>query len=182
MCMFHFPGRKRRRSLSPYERDRYDPRPRYSEEYGVLHCSWMIPYNFTHGFSAEPHSRAFGYGSPRRGQYNAPFSNSRRAPPDPHTFDYPASLKQYAEWFRYFHPQQAIDEDNADKAAEAEAGDGSRPRNGIKTRWEKYKKDFSATQVSTLFYSLSCRPRLFWRSCTQRVGKGFAEMPFGVVL
>jgi hypothetical protein len=30
------PGRKRRRSLSPYERDRYDPRPRYNEEYGVL--------------------------------------------------------------------------------------------------------------------------------------------------
>ncbi|OBZ77035.1 Pre-rRNA-processing protein ESF2 [Grifola frondosa] len=56
-----------------------------------------------------------------------------RAPPDPHTFDYPASLKQYAEWFRYYHPQQAIEEDNADKAAEQEAGDGSKPRNGIES-------------------------------------------------
>jgi hypothetical protein len=58
-------------------------------------------------------------------------------------------LKQYAEWFRYFYPQQAIEEDNADKAAEQEAGDGTKPRNGIKSKWEKYKKDFSASQVST---------------------------------
>ena len=27
-------GRKRRRSISPYERDRYEPRPRYGDEYG----------------------------------------------------------------------------------------------------------------------------------------------------
>jgi len=144
-------SRKRRRSLSPYERDRYEPRPRYNEEY-------------------DTHSRPYGYSSPRRGQYNAPFPNARRAPPDPHTFDYPASLKQYAEWFRYFYPQQAIDEDNADKAAEAEAGDGSRPRNGIKTKWEKYKKDFSATQASTphsflLTLCLVLWIRQSWGSC-----------------
>lgn len=70
-------------------------------------------------------------------------------PPDPHTFDYPATLKQYADWFRYFYPQQALEEDSADKAAEQEAGDGSKPRNGIRARWEKYKKDFSGQQVST---------------------------------
>lgn len=28
-------GRKRRRSLSPWERDRYDPRPRYGDDYGA---------------------------------------------------------------------------------------------------------------------------------------------------
>jgi hypothetical protein len=123
-------GRKRRRSLSPYERDRYDPRPRHNDDY-------------------DAHSRAHGYASPRRGQYPAPYA--RRAPPDPHTFDYPGSLKQYAEWFRYYFPQQAIDEDNADKAAEQEAGDGSKPRNGIKSRWEKYKKDFAASQLQTMF-------------------------------
>jgi len=61
-------------------------------------------------------------------------------------------LKQYAEWFRYFYPAQATEEDNADKAAEHEAGDGSKPRNGIKSRWEKYKKEFAATQVSHLFF------------------------------
>ncbi|KAK2462296.1 hypothetical protein APHAL10511_005602 [Amanita phalloides] len=75
----------------------------------------------------------------------------RRAPLDPHTFDYPATLKQYAEWFRYHYPQQAIDEDNADKAAEHEAADGSKPRNGIKMRWEKYKKEFAAAQLQTMF-------------------------------
>lgn len=72
---------------------------------------------------------------------------SRRPPPDPHTFDYPATLKQFAEWFRFFYPQLAAEEDTADKAAEAEAADGTKPRNGIKTRWEKYKKEFAASQV-----------------------------------
>ncbi|GLB33267.1 putative protein with domain of unknown function (DUF3546) [Lyophyllum shimeji] len=125
-------GRKRRRSLSPYDRDRYDPRPRYSDDY-------------------DAHSRGgYGYSSPRRGP-PAAFPPSRRAPPDPHTFEYPASLKQYAEWFRYTYPQQAIEEDNADKAAEQEAGDGSKPRNGIKSRWEKYKKEFAAQQLQTMF-------------------------------
>lgn len=56
-------------------------------------------------------------------------------------------MKQYADWFRYYHPQQATEEDNADKAAEQEAGDGSKPRNGIRARWEKYRKEFTAQQV-----------------------------------
>jgi hypothetical protein len=63
-------------------------------------------------------------------------------------------LKQYADWFRYFYPAQATEEDNADKAAEQEVGDGSKPRNGIKSKWEKYKKDFAAAQVSTLLLQL----------------------------
>ncbi|KZT20651.1 hypothetical protein NEOLEDRAFT_1140488 [Neolentinus lepideus HHB14362 ss-1] len=128
-------GRKRRRSLSPYDRGRFEPRPRYGDDY-------------------DAHSRAYDYSSPHRGQYPPPPPHGgygRRAPPDPHTFDYPASLKQYAEWFRYFYPQEAIDEDNADKAAEQAAGDGSKPRNGIKTRWEKYKKDFASAQLQRMF-------------------------------
>jgi len=128
-------GRKRRRSLSPWERDRFEPRPRYGDDY-------------------DAHSRGYGgYTSPHREQYPPPppYGTLRRAPPDPHTFDYPASLKQYAEWFRYYYPQQAIEEDNADKAAEQEAGDGSKPRNGIRTRWEKYKKDFAAQQLHRMF-------------------------------
>ncbi|KAI0771991.1 hypothetical protein BD413DRAFT_604124 [Trametes elegans] len=124
-------GRKRRRSLSPYERDRYEPRPRYNDDY-------------------DAHSRGYGYD---RGPYAPPppYGTSRRGPPDPHTFDYPATLKQYAEWFRYYHPQQAMEEDNLDKAAEQEAGDGSKPRNGIRSRWEKYKKDFAAQQLQRMF-------------------------------
>lgn len=95
--------------------------------------------------------------SPRRGGPPPPqlgYPSSRRPPPDPHNLDHPATLKQFADWFRYYYPQQAIEEDNADKAAEQEAGDGSKPRNGIKTRWEKYKKEFAATQVSLPLYSL----------------------------
>ncbi|KAF8505469.1 hypothetical protein F5888DRAFT_1604781 [Russula emetica] len=116
--------RKRRRSASPYERD---PRARYDE------------YD----------SRGPGYKSPRRSSYHNP--PSRRAPPDPHTLDYPASLKQYAEWFRYYYPQAAAEEDSSDKAAQQQAADGSKPRNGIKLRWEKYKKSFSAQQLQTMF-------------------------------
>ncbi|KAF7301247.1 hypothetical protein MIND_00689500 [Mycena indigotica] len=118
-------GRKRQRSTSPYDRDnRYDPRPRYDDYDGR-------------------------YGSPpRRGMAS---SSSRRGPPDPHKFDYPASLKQFADWFRFYFPQESADEDNADKVAEQEAGDGSKPRNGIKTRWEKYKKDFAEKQLQTMF-------------------------------
>lgn len=109
----------------------------------------------THSVVVDAHSR-HGYASPRR--HPSSYPPSRRAPPDPHTFDYPASLKQYADWFRYYYPAQATEEDNADKAAEQEAGDGSKPRNGIKTRWEKYKKDFAASQVSllSLFVTLPC--------------------------
>ncbi|KAI6128407.1 hypothetical protein EDD16DRAFT_1548420 [Pisolithus croceorrhizus] len=109
--------RKRRRSMSPYDRERYDPRPRYGDDY-------------------DAHSRSYSY---------------RRAPPDPRSMDHPATLKQYAEWFRYYFPQQAQEEDNLDKAAEQEAGDGSKPRNGIRSRWEKYKKEFFANQLQTMF-------------------------------
>lgn len=123
-------GRKRRRSTSPYDRgDRYDPRPRYNDDY-------------------DAHSRGYGYGSPPRRGGGYP---GRRAPVDPWTLDYPATLKQYADWFRYFFPQEATEEDNADKAATQEAGDGSKPRNGIKSRWEKYKKEYAQKQLQTMF-------------------------------
>lgn len=69
--------------------------------------------------------------------------------------DHPATLKQYAEWFRYYFPTHATEEDNADKAAEQEAGDGSKPRNGIRTRWEKYKKEFMSNQVRIPLSQLS---------------------------
>ncbi|EEB90899.1 hypothetical protein MPER_10835, partial [Moniliophthora perniciosa FA553] len=88
----------------------------------------------------------YGYSPPQRGgQY------SRRPPRDPHTLDYPASLKQFADWFRFVYPQQAAEEDSADTAAEQEAGDGSDPRNGIRSRWRKYKKEYSAQQLQTMF-------------------------------
>lgn len=90
---------------------------------------------------------AGGHSPPRRGG-----GGRRNIPPDPHSMEYPASLKQYADWFRHSHPKDAAEEDGADKAAEQEAGDGSRPRDGIRARWEKYKKDFAAKQVRSPFF------------------------------
>ena len=116
-------------------------------------CSYCLVYFYFLPLTQFPdsHSR-YGYSmSPRR--HPGPYK--RAAPPDPHTFDYPASLKQYADWFRYFYPAQATEEDNADKAAEQDVGDGSKPRNGIKSKWEKYKKDFAATQVRALSFSVT---------------------------
>ncbi|VDC04076.1 unnamed protein product [Peniophora sp. CBMAI 1063] len=118
-------NRKRRRSPSPYGADRYEPRPRYADDY-------------------DAHTRG-GYG------YNRSRYPAGRAPQNPYELDYPASLRQYAEWFRYHYPDQAAEEDKADRQAEAEAGDGSRPRNGIRSRWEKYKKEFAASQLQTMF-------------------------------
>jgi hypothetical protein len=60
-------------------------------------------------------------------------------------------LKQFADWFRYHYPREAQEEDNADKQAEIDAGDGSKPRNGIKTKWEQYKKTFAANQLQVMF-------------------------------
>ncbi|KAK7061319.1 hypothetical protein R3P38DRAFT_2828809 [Favolaschia claudopus] len=115
--------RKRQRSGSPYDRERYDPH--VHRQYG--------------GYSSPPRRHASGY------------PPNRRQPPDPTTFDYPASLKQFAEWFRFFHPTQAVEEDNADKAAEQEAGDGSKPRNGIKTRWGELRTMFEHHRRSPWF-------------------------------
>ncbi|KAL5508542.1 hypothetical protein ACEPAH_6161 [Sanghuangporus vaninii] len=127
-------GRKRRRSMSPYDRERYDPRPRY-DDYG-----------------GDPW-RGYGHPPPGSRRQHGPGYGTRsgRPPVDPYTLDYPASLKQFAEWFRWHYPKEANEEDQADKAAEQEAADGTKPRNGIRTRWEKYKKDFLAQQLQTLF-------------------------------
>lgn len=119
-------SRKRRRSASPYDRDRYEPRPRYADDY-------------------DAHSRSYDYGS-RRGGYGR-----GRALQDPRTADYPVSLRQYAEWFRATYPEEAIEEDRKDKDAEIAAGDGSKPRNGLKTLWEKYKKEFAQNQLQIMF-------------------------------
>ncbi|KAL1744623.1 hypothetical protein HDZ31DRAFT_38253 [Schizophyllum fasciatum] len=116
-------SRKRRRSASPYDRDRYEPRPRYADDY-------------------DTHSRSYDYG--RR-------SYGGRRPMDPRTADYPVSLRQYAEWFRYTYPDEAAEEDRLDKEAEVEAGDGSKPRNGLRTLWEKYKKEFAQNQLQIMF-------------------------------
>ncbi|KAF8583949.1 hypothetical protein K439DRAFT_1347268 [Ramaria rubella] len=163
-------SRKRRRSNSPYERDRFDPRPRYGDDY-------------------DAHSRAYGYSSPRSrsgsGHYHAyqqyppaPMARSGRAPLDPYTTQpHPASLRQYAEWFRSHYPKEAKEEDDADRAAEKEAG--KKTRDGIRARWEKYKKQYAATQLQTLFdhhkkspwFSEKYNPASEWANLRSRVRK-----------
>ncbi|KAJ7179566.1 hypothetical protein C8R46DRAFT_1345892 [Mycena filopes] len=126
-------NRKRQRSGSPYDRDRYDPRPRYNDDYWFdLPYHLMAMVDMVVVVTARP--RAVGHSS------SFPSSRGRPPPPDPHTFEYPASAEA-----------AALEEDNADKVAEQAAGDGSKPRNGIKTKWEKYKKDFAAAQLQTMF-------------------------------
>ena len=44
---FGLVGRKRRRSTSPYDRDRYDPRPRY-DDYGLLLLSNLASFSVSH--------------------------------------------------------------------------------------------------------------------------------------
>ena len=169
-------GRKRRRSLSPWERDRYEPRPRYGDDYGMFQYGCVIFEPVTYS-PTDTHSRSHGYTSPHRGPYPPPpYGSSRRAPTDPHTLDYPATLKQYAEWFRYYFPTQAADEDSLDKAAEQEAGDGSKPRNGIRARWEKYRKEFSAQQVCiSLCFFVRHRIILALRLEDKEIDKYFAR-------
>lgn len=38
-----------------------------------------------------------------------------------------------------------------DKAAEQAAGDGRKPRNGLRAKWETYKKEFAAAQLQRMF-------------------------------
>ncbi|KAF8529256.1 hypothetical protein BU17DRAFT_80457 [Hysterangium stoloniferum] len=162
-------GRKRRRSPSPYDRDRFDPRPRYGDDY-------------------DTHSRSYGYASPRgrSTSYNQSYpqhpppgvTRSGRVPVDPFTFQpHPATLRQYAEWFRANYPKEAKDEDDADRASEKEAG--KKTRDGIRARWEKYKKQHGAIQLQTLFdhhkkspwFSEKYNPSLEWTNLRARVRK-----------
>ncbi|GJJ07679.1 hypothetical protein Clacol_001884 [Clathrus columnatus] len=163
-------GRKRRRSHSPYERDRFDPRPRYGDDY-------------------DTHSRSHGYSSPRsrNGAHYPPYqhhsptmsrSSNRPPPMDPYLYQpQAANLRQYAEWFRATYPKEAKEEDEADRAAEKEAG--RKTRDGIRARWEKYKKKHLSMQLQTLFdhhkaspwFSEKYNPAPEWINLRNRVRK-----------
>ncbi|KZT35530.1 hypothetical protein SISSUDRAFT_1025265 [Sistotremastrum suecicum HHB10207 ss-3] len=127
-------GRKRRRSPSPYDRGRYEPRPRYGDDRDSHRYRDASPRRSGH----HPH----GYGG----------RSGRPPPPNPYEQDHPAQLRQFADWFRYTHPQQAAEEERLDADAAREAGaDVAKPRDGIRIRWEKYKKTFTTSQVWTMY-------------------------------
>jgi len=105
-------------------------------------------------------------------------TRSGRVPMDPFLYQpHAASLRQYAEWFRAFYPKEAKEEDDLDRQAEKEAG--KRVRDGIRARWEKYKKQHAAIQLQTLFdhhkkspwFNEKYNPGPEWANLRQRVRK-----------
>lgn len=71
------------------------------------------------------------------------------------------TLRQYADWFRATYPKEAKEEDEADRAAEKEAG--RKTRDGIRARWEKYKKKHLSMQVRRVLYPFHyCTLRESW--------------------
>ncbi|KIJ26976.1 hypothetical protein M422DRAFT_55259 [Sphaerobolus stellatus SS14] len=151
-------GRKRRRSPSPYDRDRFDPRPRYNDDYGESQLSPPIPDPasiMTAPPLLPPQIRTLvhtGIHLPEVGAaaIMAGMTRSGRIPMDPNLYQpHPATLRQYAEWFRAFHPKEAKEEDDLDRQAEREAG--KKTRDGIRARWEKYKKQHAQKQLEVMF-------------------------------
>lgn len=127
-------GRKRRRSVSPWDRSRYE-RPRYGDD-------------FNRGRDDFPHRRGGYHGHNGR-------ENRGRPPPNPYEQDHPAQLKHFADWFRFMYPEEAAEEDRLDRLdgdALREAGsEAPKPRDGVRSRWEKYKKEFATQQLTLMF-------------------------------
>ncbi len=88
-------------------------------------------------------------GGPGRGGYGRGGRASRPPPPNPYELDYVVQLKHFAEWFRFAHPDIAMMEDRVENEPSRD-GDGTRPKDGIRVRWEKYKRDFAISQVNRL--------------------------------
>ncbi|KAG8956553.1 hypothetical protein FRC04_000031 [Tulasnella sp. 424] len=119
---------KRRRSMSPpyaYERDRYDPRPKYDDY---------------HDYRGPPTGR---YSPPPHG-YRAYSPPRQRGPVNPYDMDYPATFRQFTEWYRYNHPGQVEADPNAKNP------DGT-PVNPYKKPYDEYRRAFTSEQLRILF-------------------------------
>ncbi|KAG8963969.1 hypothetical protein FRC03_002400 [Tulasnella sp. 419] len=121
-------GGKRRRSPSPFDRDRFDARGRFGDD----------------------HSEAYYRGSsPRRGFRGHSPPRINRGPTDPRDLDYPANFRYFNEWFRLNFPGQAAEEDALMKSGELDA-DG-KPLNPMKKRYEEYRRTIVNQQIQILF-------------------------------
>ncbi|KAG8855881.1 hypothetical protein FRB96_006703 [Tulasnella sp. 330] len=126
---------KRRRSLSPpyaYERDRYDPRPRYDDYYDLR-------------------------GPPPVGRYSPPpprgyrqYSPPRPRMTDPYDMDYPATLRYFSDWYRMTHPGSGA-EDEAQVKSGVELDATGSPVNPMKKRYTEYRRFITNRQVQILF-------------------------------
>ncbi|KAF9520769.1 hypothetical protein BS47DRAFT_1370307 [Hydnum rufescens UP504] len=118
--------RKRRRSYSPHERDRYDPRPRYDD-----------------GNLASKDYRGLGRArSP--GSYPPRGGGSRF--PDPYELDVPANFRAFADWFQATHPDEYL----ADEGPDGPRDSNGQP-NGLRRRYERYRKVMISKQMATMF-------------------------------
>ncbi|KAG8903976.1 hypothetical protein FRB99_002455 [Tulasnella sp. 403] len=125
---------KRRRSMSPpygYERDRYEPRPRYGEDY--------------YDNRGPPPGR---YSPPQRGY--RPYSPPRpsRGLVDPYDLDYPATFRYFSDWFRLNYPGVAADEEAQSKTAETSNNKAGSP---MKKRYDEYRRGIVNQQIQILF-------------------------------
>jgi serrate RNA effector molecule len=130
--------RKRRRSYSPHERDRYDPRPRYDDG----KCPWVAVTGALFSSLASKDSRGLGRArSP--GSYPPRGGGSRF--PDPYELDVPANFRAFADWFQATHPEEYLSDEGPDGPR-----DSNGQPNGLRRRYERYRKVMISKQVSDL--------------------------------
>lgn len=96
------------------------------------------------------------YRGPPTGRYSPPphgyraYSPPRqRGPVNPYDMDYPATFRQFTEWYRYNHPGQVEADPNAKNP------DGT-PVNPYKKPYDEYRRAFTSEQV---WLRNSCRGR-----------------------
>ena len=135
-----FPARrKRRRSLSPHDRDRYDPRPRFDDGKGLGVPVTVCVFSSLSSIDFRGPGRARSPGGyPHRG------GGSRF--PDPYELDVPANFRAFADWFQATHP----DDYQSDEALDGPRDSGGSLTN-LRKRYEKYRKVMISKQVSVLY-------------------------------
>ncbi|KAF8307293.1 hypothetical protein DL93DRAFT_2143326 [Clavulina sp. PMI_390] len=115
--------RKRRGSFSPGDRERYEPRARYDEDYR-------------------------GGGRNRSPGGGGGYRSSRF--PDPYEAECPVPMRSFIDWFQHTHPDDYADDERA--VQEATKNGDSTTNVGIKVRYEKYRKVMIAKQMDLMFH------------------------------
>lgn len=145
MIFYDLGRQKRRGSFSPSDRDRYEPRARYEE--GTSPLDQL--YACMHAYGHYAIIMLLDY---RGGRARSPgYRNSRF--PNPYDSDCPVPMRSFIDWFQYTHPEDFADDERATQ--EASKNGDSTLNIGVKGRYEKYRKNMIAKQVSALYWSES---------------------------